>query len=282
MSSATVPDGTPSAARPSTLPSVAIVGLGEVGRIYGAALVERGHRVTGFDPFVTEPIAGVEVRPSLAEAVADVEVVLVLTAASVSLRVAADAAPYLAPAATYVDCTSSAPGTKQELVGVFAERSDVRVVDVAILGPVIQLGVRTPLMAAGEGGAVVATVMAPLGASVEVVEDGRPGDAMAHKLLRSVFMKGLASVVVEAVTAGRAAGREEWIRGQIANMIAGDGQAVIDRFLTGTVKHAARRSVEMRATAEYLAALTAPHEMTDASATAMERIVAEGAEADQQ
>ena len=75
---------------------------------------------------------------------------------------------------------------------------------------------------------------------------------MAHKLLRSVLMKGLASVVVEAVTAGRAAGLEEWIRAQIAGQLAGDGQAVIDRFLTGTAKHALRRSKEMQDTASYL------------------------------
>ena len=85
---------------------------------------------------------------------------------------------------------------------------------------------------------------------------------MAHKLLRSVLMKGLASVVVEAVTAGRAAGLEEWIRAQIAGQLAGDGQAVIDRFLTGTAKHALRRSKEMQDTASYLSDLGVPAEMT--------------------
>ena len=81
---------------------------------------------------------------------------------------------------------------------------------------------------------------------------------MAHKLLRSVLMKGLASVVVEAVTAGRAAGLEDWIRAQIAGQLAGDGQAVIDRFLTGTAKHAVRRSKEMQDTASYLSDLGVP------------------------
>jgi hypothetical protein len=97
---------------------------------------------------------------------------------------------------------------------------------------------------------------------------------MAHKLLRSVFMKGLASVVVEAVTAGRAAGLEDFVRTQITAMLAGDGEAVIDRFLTGTRKHAARRSFEMRSTSGYLTELGVPSEMTDASAGAMERMAA--------
>jgi 3-hydroxyisobutyrate dehydrogenase len=114
----------------------------------------------------------------------------------------------------------------------------------------------------------VALLLRPLGVDVEIA-DGGPGAAMAHKLLRSVLMKGLAAVVVEAVTAGRAAGLESWIRGQIANQLAGDGQAVIDRFLAGTAKHAVRRSKEMQDTANYLADLGVPAEMTAASAAAL-------------
>ena len=102
---------------------------------------------------------------------------------------------------------------------------------------------------------------------------------MAHKLLRSVLMKGLASVVVEAVTAGRAAGLEEWIRAQIAGQLAGDGQAVIDRFLTGTARHALRRSKEMQDTASYLSDLGVPAEMTHASATALTRMAQDTAPA---
>ena len=73
----------------------------------------------------------------------------------------------------------------------------------------------------------------------------------------------------------RAAGLEEWIRAQIARQLAGDGQAVIDRFLTGTAKHALRRSKEMQDTASYLSAdLGVPAEMTTASATALTRMAA--------
>lgn len=254
---------------------VAILGLGEVGRIYGAALAEAGHRVTGFDPYLHESPAGVEVADTLEKAVEGARIVVVLTAASASRSVAESAAGALAPDAVYADFTSSGPLEKRELATVFEGREDVRLVDVAILGPVISLGTATPLMAAGPAGEAVAELMRPLGASVEVV-GGDLGDAMAHKLLRSVFMKGLASVVVEAVGAGRGAGMEEWVRGQIAGVLAGDGQAVIDRFLTGTAKHAARRAAEMRSTSAYLAGMGVPAEMTDASMRALERMADDG------
>ncbi|MEO7942703.1 MAG: hypothetical protein ABIR34_04800, partial [Marmoricola sp.] len=44
--------------------AVGLLGLGEVGRIYGAALVAAGHRVTGFDPYAQDPPRGVELTES--------------------------------------------------------------------------------------------------------------------------------------------------------------------------------------------------------------------------
>lgn len=237
---------------PATTPrTVALIGLGEVGRTYGRALAEAGHDVRGYDAYLPGPVDGVAVAPDMETAVADADVVLVLTAAAASHAVAAEAGPHLRSGAAYVDCTSSSPGSKAELRDRLGGRDDVDVVDVAILGPVISLGVQTPVMAAGHGSQVVADLLGPLGSPVTVVE-GEPGAAMAHKLLRSVLMKGFAAVVTEAVAAGRAVGYENWIRGQIARELAGDGQATIDRFLTGSVTHAVRRKEEMQAAATYL------------------------------
>ena len=247
-----------------------IIGLGEAGAIYASALLRAGHRVTGYDPVVTTAPAGVELAPSAAAACADADAVLVLTGAGAARPVAAECLPAMRKGACYADLTSSSPGTMEEL-GRTA--GGVLFADVAILGPVISQREATPLMASGPGAEAFAALVSGIGAPVEVVP-GLPGAAMAHKLLRSVFMKGLASVVVEAVTAGRAAGLEDFVRTQITAMLAGDGEAVIDRFLTGTQKHAARRSFEMRSTSGYLAELGVPSEMTDASAGAMERMAA--------
>ena len=256
---------------PTARRTVALVGLGEVGRIYGAALDAAGHDVRGYDAFTTAPADGIKVAGSLAEAVAEADIVLVLTAAVASHTVAEAAVPHLKQHATYIDCTSSSPHVKQGLSSILATRSDVAVVDVAILGPVIALGTRTPLMAAGTAAGVVEELMGPLGAPVAVV-DGNPGDAMAHKLLRSVFMKGLAAAITEAVAAGRAVGAEDWIRTQIARELAGDGQGTIDRFLRGSVLHARRRAEEMEAAAAYLADLGVAESIASATAQHLRRL----------
>lgn len=252
-----------------------VIGLGEAGATYAAALTAAGHRVTGFDPVAPSTPAGVIRAATAAEACAGADVVLVLTGAAAARSVAKQCLPVLPAGSCYADFTSSSPGVMRELGQL---PSDAQFADVAILGPVPTQGAKTPLMVSGPGSRAVAELLAPLGAEIEIA-DGEPGAAMAHKLLRSVLMKGLASVVVEAVTAGRAAGLEEWIRAQIAGQLAGDGQAVIDRFLTGTAKHALRRSKEMQDTASYLTDLGVPAEMTAASASALTRMAQETAEA---
>jgi 3-hydroxyisobutyrate dehydrogenase len=245
-----------------------VIGLGEAGATYAAALTAAGHKVTGFDPVAPTTPAGVTRAATAAEACEGADVVLVMTGAAAARSVAQECLPVLESGSCYADFTSSSPAVMREL-GQLPSNADFA--DVAILGPVAALGEKTPLMVSGPGAHAVADLLRPLGMDVEIAE-GEPGAAMAHKLLRSVLMKGLAAVVVEAVNAGKAAGLEEWIRSQIANQLAGDGQAVIDRFLAGTAKHALRRSKEMQDTANYLSELGVPADMTSASAAAHARL----------
>ena len=251
----------------------AVIGLGEAGGHYATALVDAGYVVSGFDPGPVTTPQGVHRVGTAADAVKGADVVLVLTAAKAVRPVAESCYEALAPGACYADFTSSSPGAMRGIAEL-VEQAGAVFCDVAILGPVFWYGAKTPLMIAGRGAHRIADLAAGWAAPVDLV-DGPPGSAMAHKLLRSVLMKGLASVVTEAVRAGAAAGYESWIREQIAAQLAGDGHAVIDRFLSGTRVHAERRAQEMHDTAEYLAELGVPAEMTCATEAALRRLAAE-------
>lgn len=254
----------------------AVIGLGEAGGKYATALVDAGYSVAGFDPGSVSAPEGVHRVGTAAEAVEDADVVLVLTAANAALRVAESCYQRLARGTCYADFTSSSPTDMGVIAGV-VEQSGATFCDVAILGPVSWFGAQTPLMVAGPGAARLAEVVSGWQAPVEVI-DGPPGSAMAHKLLRSVLMKGFAAVVNEAITAGAAAGYEPWIRDQAAAQLAGDGHAVIDRFLTGSRTHAERRAQEMQSTATYLADLGVPADMTRATETALRRLATHSAD----
>lgn len=248
----------------------AVVGLGEAGGRYAAALANHGHEVIGVDPADNPTPDGVRRVGSVLEAVADAEFVLVMTGAAASPSIAKAAGPCLLPKACYADFTSSAPAVMEQLAGTI-EETGASFADVAILGPVTWHGAQTPLMVSGSGGKAVDGLMSAVGAKVEVL-DAPAGAAMAHKLLRSVFMKGLASIIWEAVEASRAAGFEQWARDQIASQLAGDGHAVIDRLLSGTKLHAARRSLEMKDSAAYLESLGVAPLMTRATEASLQRI----------
>jgi Domain of unknown function (DUF1932) len=80
-----------------------------------------------------------------------------------------------------------------------------------------------------------------------------------------VFVKGMAAAIIEAVQAARKAGCEEWLRDQAAAELQSADARLIDRLIDGSLKHAGRRSHEMAAARELLAALGVPSRVTAAS-----------------
>ena len=62
-----------------------------------------------------------------------------------------------------------------------------------------------------------AELVRPFGMPVEVV-GSEPGDAAGLKLLRSVFMKGLAASVLESIEGAKMRGADGWLRREIADV----------------------------------------------------------------
>lgn len=249
---------------------IGIIGLGEAGSLYARGAVEAGYEVHGFDPAPTPTPEGVQRADTLGGLVAASDLVIVLTGAALSARIAVDAAPHLRDGAVYADFTTASPEVMVEVSAV-VEGAGARFADVAILGPVPTKGAATETIVSGTAAAEVAEVLRRFGADVELI-DGPAGDATSRKLLRSVLMKSLAAIVIEALEAGRAAGCEPWVRAQIAAQLSGDAEAKMDRYETGSRKHAVRRAHEMESVVEYLGSLGVASEMSDAARHVLERL----------
>jgi 3-hydroxyisobutyrate dehydrogenase-like beta-hydroxyacid dehydrogenase len=237
----------------------AVLGLGEAGGRLAGDLAAAGAEVRGFDPAVAAP-DGVVGAVGPAEAVASCGVVLCVATATAARHVAEEALPGLAPAAVYADLNTAAPALKRELAEL-VEAAGARFADVALLGAVPARGLATAALAAGTGAQSFAEELGALGMPVEVVS-GEPGDAAALKLIRSVFMKGLAAAALESLEAGEAAGRSEWLEEQLAGVI---GHDLLKRLVEGSRRHAGRRVEEMDAACELLASLGVEPRIASAS-----------------
>ncbi|MBL7258721.1 DUF1932 domain-containing protein [Paractinoplanes lichenicola] len=239
----------------------AVLGLGEAGSHIAADLAATGATVHGFDPRV-DPPAGVGRRTSDADACRDADVVLSLTTAHEALAALRQALPACRPGILWADLNTSAPALKQALRDAAAGR--VEVVDVALMAPVPGRGLRTPMTAGGDRATDFAAVLKPLGAKVEVI-DGPVGAAATRKLLRSVFYKGMSAAVLEALAAARAAGLEDWLAANIRDEFARGDDSTLERIVTGSHTHAARRHDEMSAAADLLDELGIPARVARAS-----------------
>jgi len=241
---------------------IAVLGLGEAGSAIGAHPVAAGADIRGYDP---KPITvdGVQPRGSEAEAVADADLVLSLNSSHDAMTALENALDGLRPGTLFADLNTASPGLKVSLAERVAGR-DVEVVDVALMSPVPGRGLRTPMTASGPAAESFAEVLRPYGASVSVLA-GPIGSAATHKLLRSVFYKGLAAAVLEATAAARAAGLSDWLRDTIAQELIRADADTLERLLTGSKKHAVRRIHEMEAAGRLLDDLGVPARVTRAS-----------------
>jgi len=246
---------------------VAVLGLGEAGGTIASGLAAAGCAVRGWDPVAAAP--GIERADTPADAVVGAGLVLSLTTAAHAVDAAESVAPSLGAGQLYADLNTTAPVLKREVAAVIA-RTGAAFADVALLGPVPARGVATPALASGDGARRFAELVGPLGMPVEVVGD-QPGDAAGLKLLRSVFMKGLAAAVLECIEGARTREADEWLRREIAAVL---GEPLLERLLTGTVTHAERRLAEMEAAAAYLEELGVEPRISRATAACLESLVA--------
>ena len=187
-----------------------------------------------------------------------------LTTAATALAAAEAALPGLSEDALYADLNTASPELKHD-IAARVSGTGTWFADVALLGPVPALGLGTPALASGSGARRFADTFEPLGMPVVVVSD-EPGDAAARKLLRSVFMKGLAASVLESMSAAEAAGHAEWLESEIAAVI---GEPLLERLVDGSHRHAARRVEELAAARELLLELGVEPRITATSATVL-------------
>ncbi len=265
-------------------PRVGFLGFGEAGYHMAKGLAGAGLTgIVAYDKFAADPKAGDLIRQRAGDAGVTLVrsaralcrravVIIALVPGRVALRAVKGAAPHLTPDHLYVDAgTASAEAMKE--AGRLLE-GKAGFVDVAMMGAVPLAGHKVAILASGSQAEDFRRAMERYGMNVRVVGQ-YPGEATAIKLIRSVFMKGMAAVTLEALEAAHRHGVLEAVAEDIAAYM--DEHAFRDhmrRLVCGTAVHAERRAFEMAEVLTLLNKLGSADTVTRATRKKLQHIAA--------
>lgn len=253
---------------------VGVFGLGEAGSRIATDLAQLSIQVNGYDPAVVCTPDGVVRCDTAARTVRGVDVVMALTAAADAAEALEQALGDIPAGAIYADFSTAAPSLKAELANRASQRH-IPFVDVALLGVVPGNGLRTTALVSGTGADRFVDMFGSIGMPLESLGE-KAGDAATRKLLRSVFMKGLAGVMIEALQAAERVGLSAWLWGNLTSEIAKADEALVRRLVSGTGPHAARRLHEMKAAEQLLQELGVEPVITRGTVENLRRVLAQG------
>lgn len=194
---------------------------------------------------------GIAAAPSHAEAVAGSDVVIAAVTASSALDAAKAAAGGLARGQFYVDINSISPAMKAQVQAAVAP-AGARFVESAVMESVPPHGHKVPMLLASPDAAALVEILRPFGMRVEAVGE-KVGQASSVKLLRSILIKGLESLMLESLYVASNLGVAERVLGSLAETYPTmDWPKTADYLIGRTALHGKRREAEMREAARML------------------------------
>jgi 3-hydroxyisobutyrate dehydrogenase-like beta-hydroxyacid dehydrogenase len=235
---------------------VGMVGYGEVGRIFCAALRPQVSQVAAWDlafadPAVREPALahaagqGVQACAGVPELCAGAEVVMSAVTASSTLVVAEAVAVHIAPGAFFLDLNSASPGTKQAAAACI-DAAGGRYVEAGVMTSVPPHGIAVPMLLGGPHAAALLPTLLGWGMKAQVASE-RVGVASATKMCRSVMIKGLEALVIESYATARHYGVDTAMIATLQETFPGiDWSRQGSYFFSRVAQHGRRRAEEMR------------------------------------
>ncbi|MET0429201.1 MAG: DUF1932 domain-containing protein, partial [Microvirga sp.] len=237
--------------------SIAFIGFGEVGQLFGRQLAARPDvTVAAWDVLFEAPGTGeglrrlaadfgVRAAASTLDACRGAEIVISAVTADSAVAAAVGAAPGLDPSQVYVDLNSVSPATKAR-VAAEAGRSGAAFVEFAVMAPVADPGLRVPILSGGERAAEVSARLNGLGMNIEAVSR-EIGVASASKLCRSIVIKGMEALMVDFTLAAERAGVKGHVLASLEASYPGmDWEALARTMIARVRRHGVRRAAEMR------------------------------------
>jgi 3-hydroxyisobutyrate dehydrogenase-like beta-hydroxyacid dehydrogenase len=256
---------------------IALIGYGEVGGIFGAALAQAGvGAVTAYDVLVDDAAwaaaaaarashDGVALASDMSGAVADCALVISAVTAASTAPAAQQVASACGPGTFVLDVNSASPRTKTACAEV-VERAGGRYVEAAVMSSVPPYGIRVPMLLGGPHATSLQPTLASLGFDA-TVGAASYGVVSAIKLCRSVVVKGMEALAIESLLAARRYGVEREVLASLAETFPGfDWERQATWFWRRVVQHGRRRAEEMREAAATVEGVAMAPRMATATA----------------
>lgn len=236
---------------------IGFIGFGEAAYCISIGLRDEGIRdIIAYDVMMTHSEigkviegraakAGVALLASSAEVVKQADILFVAVPSSYAMDVCNEIYDYLKADQIYADVSASTPVVKEQVWNRIKD-TGVLFADAAMLGSLPLDKHKVPIMASGNGAAALHELMTPYGMKITCASE-KAGDASAIKLIRSIFMKGLAGLMLEMLEASEHYQVSDQVVKSIGNSLDGISfQSHLDRLITGTAIHAKRRAAEIK------------------------------------
>jgi 3-hydroxyisobutyrate dehydrogenase-like beta-hydroxyacid dehydrogenase len=274
---------------------IALLGFGEAGTAIARGLASaegwRGaskpgdnapRRVIAIDPALDKDARGsalgkearrldVAISDRYTEALNEADLVICAVQGEHALEAASSAAPLLKKGAHFLDlCTVTGKMADEDRAAI--ETGGGRYVDVAVMGGFFKSGIKAKMLVAGADAADAVAWMNANGFDAKLLGP-RPGSASSVKMVRSVVMKGLEALGVEALVTAQRQGILEEVLDCFSDVDLVDFHEHLASLVQTHVVHARRRWEEMGLVARTLRETGVEPLMTETTEKALRRSV---------
>lgn len=201
------------------------------------------------------------------------QLIISVVTADQSYDAAMDCALFLTQDHIFLDGNSVSPGTKKTTASKI-RHDGAGYIDLAIMAPINPRGHQTPLLLAGDCKDRICPILDQL-ACAYTWESDAVGDASVVKMIRSILIKGMESLICEAMTAAVPLGHDERILNSVGKTLGINDMTALAHYVTErVVSHGTRRAAEMREVANTLEELGLSNDMASAIASHQDKVAA--------
>ncbi|MDF2531988.1 MAG: 6-phosphogluconate dehydrogenase [Clostridia bacterium] len=185
--------------------------------------------------------ASVTLCSTLKELLEKSDIVFCATSAKYALPIATEAAQNIRKGCMYADMNSASPMVKREIAQVI-DKTGAFFVDAAVMELVPPHKHKVPIAASGTGAAQFTEYLNSYGMNVSYIND-QAGSSSSMKMFRSIFMKGLTSLLLETLVASYKMGIDKEIIESINNTLSKSSVEKLANLLINRTSIGAERRV---------------------------------------